>query len=156
MDFEKIKTRAHREWNALMKLPQPVIHVGMGTCGRAAGAEHVLSAVGQSVKRMGILCRTLQVGCIGMCYLEPLLAIRKPDRPFIYYGKVTPEMTEEILSSYLQHDDPKPQWATCTLGDKTVEGIPRFQDLPMIRPQASTCRACTACGAGSIGIGAVA
>jgi len=130
-----MKSKADKYWNSLVNLPQPLIHVGMGTCGKAAGAEKVLLEVDQSLKRMRLMGRILQVGCIGMCYLEPIMAIRKAGRPFIYYGNLTPEKTEEILSSYLLHDDPKTGWAVCTLGEDSIEGIPRFSELPMIRPQ---------------------
>jgi len=70
-----------------------------------------------------------------MCYLEPLMAVRKRGQPSIYYGNLTPQNTEEILRSYLVNDDPVPQRALCTLGEESVQGIPRFEDLPMIRPQ---------------------
>ena len=77
----------------------------------------------------------MHVGCIGMCYLEPIMAVRKPGRPFIYYGTLTPEKIEEILESYLLNDNPKAQMAICTLGEESIAGIPRFCDLPMIKPQ---------------------
>jgi NADH-quinone oxidoreductase subunit F len=130
-----MKAKADKQWNSLLNLPQPLILIGMGTCGKAAGAEKVLAAVDQCLKRMCLLGRILQVGCIGICYLEPVMAIRKPGRPFIYYGNLTPERTEGILLSYLLEDDPKPQWAVCTWGEESVDGIPRFSELPMIRSQ---------------------
>jgi NADH:ubiquinone oxidoreductase subunit F (NADH-binding)/NAD-dependent dihydropyrimidine dehydrogenase PreA subunit/(2Fe-2S) ferredoxin len=135
MDFTSIKAKAERQWHLLENLPQPLILIGMGTCGRASGAQEVLEAAKHALRRMNILGRILQVGCIGMCYVEPLMAVRKPGRPFIYYGNLTPARTEEILSSYLLDDDPKPRRALCSLGEETIEGIPRFSELPMIRPQ---------------------
>ncbi|MBN2060366.1 MAG: NADH-quinone oxidoreductase subunit NuoF [Deltaproteobacteria bacterium] len=107
----------------------------MGTCGRAAGAEKVLAAVEKCLKRMQILGRVMHVGCIGMCYIEPIMAVKKPGRPFIYYGDLTPERTELILESYLLNDDPLAGLATCTYGEEPVAGIPRFSELPMIKPQ---------------------
>jgi NADH:ubiquinone oxidoreductase subunit F (NADH-binding)/(2Fe-2S) ferredoxin len=107
----------------------------MGTCGKAAGAEEVYTAAKRTLKQMKVLGRVLQVGCIGMCYLEPIMAVRKPGGPFIYYGNLTPKKTEEILVASLQDGDPKPQWALCTMGKDSVEGIPRFEELPMIKHQ---------------------
>ncbi len=135
MNFAAIKAKAEREWNALANLPQPLIHIGMGTCGKAAGAEDVYSVAKQTLRQMNLLGRVLQVGCIGMCYLEPIMAVRKPGGPFIYYGNLTPKTTEEILFAFLQDGDPKPQRALCTMGKGSVEGIPRFEELPMIKPQ---------------------
>ena len=135
MDYASMKAKANREWDFLEKLPQPLIQIGMGTCGKAAGAAAVLDAVKGTLKKIHYLGRVMEVGCIGLCYLEPLMAIRIPGRPFIYYGNLTPEKTEEILSRYILEDDPSPRLAVCSLGDGSIEGIPGFHDLPMIRPQ---------------------
>jgi len=135
MDYASAKAKADREWDSLANLAEPLIHVGMGTCGRAAGAEKVLERIEMTVRRLGIPCRIMQVGCIGMCYLEPMIAVRKPGRPFIYYGDLSPDRSEDILSRYLGDDDPVACRALCSLGEDSVDGILRFEDLPMVRPQ---------------------
>ena len=135
MDYASMKSKADKQWLALENITQPLIQIGMGTCGKAAGAVDVLAAAKGSLKKMGSLGRILQVGCIGLCYLEPLMAVRKPGGPFIYYGNVTPEKTEEILFSTLRENDPKPQWAAFTMGSGSLDGVPQFSDLPMIKPQ---------------------
>ena len=135
MDYVSMRTIADKQWNWFSKSPQPLIYIGMGTCGRAAGAEGVVSAVEQALKRMRLLGRIIQVGCIGMCYLEPMMAVRKANQPLICYGNLTPESVEEILLSCLLQDNPKLETAICTLGEGSIEGLPRFSELPMIRPQ---------------------
>jgi NADH-quinone oxidoreductase subunit F len=135
MDYASMRAIADKQWNWFSKSPQPLIYIGMGTCGRAAGAEKVLSAVELALKRMRLLGRIIQAGCIGMCYLEPMMAVRKATGPFICYGNLTPESVEEILSSLLLRDDPKLDTALCTLGEGSIEGLPPFSELPMIRPQ---------------------
>ncbi len=135
MDFTFIRTRAEKKWKALENLQQPLIHIGMGTCGRAAGGQEVYAAAKQTLKQMNLLGRILQVGCIGLCYLEPIMAVRKSGGPFIYYGNLTAKSTGEVLSSFLEKNDPKPERAFCTMGEDTVDGIPRFEELPMIKPQ---------------------
>jgi len=135
MDYPSMKTKALREWDFLAKLPQPLIQIGMGTCGKAAGAAGILAAVKGTLKKIRVLGRVMEVGCIGLCYLEPLMAVRKPGGPFIYYGNLTPEKTEEILSRYILENDPSPRAAACTLGNGAIEGIVQFEQLPMIRPQ---------------------
>ena len=135
MNYSSIKARAEREWYLLENLPQPLLLIGMGTCGRASGAQDILDAAKHALRRMNILGRIIETGCVGMCYAEPIMAVRKPGRPFIYYGNLTTARTEEILSTYLLDNDPKPRWALCTLGEETIDGIPHFSELPMIRPQ---------------------
>lgn len=135
MDFFSIKKRAVKNWEALENLKQPLIQIGMGTCGKAAGADEVYAVAKQVLKQLNLLGRVMKVGCIGTCYLEPMMSIRKPGRPFIYYGHLTPRKTEEILLSYLKDDDPKSEWAVCYSGERPMDGIPRFEELPMIKPQ---------------------
>jgi (2Fe-2S) ferredoxin len=135
MDFTSTRERAEENWKALENLRQPLIQIGMGTCGKAAGADEVFAAAKATLKAMNLLGRIMQVGCIGTCYLEPIMAIRKPGGPFIYYGNLTAKRTEEILISYLGDGDLKPEWAVYFTGEGPTDGIPRFEDLPMIKPQ---------------------
>ena len=135
MNYTAIKAKAEKEWDWLENLPQPLIQLGMGTCGRASGADGILRSVQQTLKGLNILARTMEVGCIGMCYLEPLMAVRKPGRPFILYGNLTPEKTEKILKRYLTEDDPCAKWSVCTLDKDRVEDIPPFEEHPMLRSQ---------------------
>ncbi|MBI5604785.1 MAG: NADH-quinone oxidoreductase subunit NuoF [Deltaproteobacteria bacterium] len=135
MDFKTLKSEAEREWKALQNLQQPLIQIGLGTCGKAAGAEEVYCAAQKTLQQIGQPGRFMEVGCIGMCYLEPLLAVRKPHGPFVYFGKLDAEKTEKILVSFLRDDDLLKEWAVCTLGEETIDGIPRFEELPMIKPQ---------------------
>ncbi len=135
MDFTRALARAEKNWNALENPTHPLIHIGMGTCGKAAGADGVYAAAKEALNRMNLLARILQVGCIGMCYLEPIMAVKKPGGPFIYYGNLTAEKTGKILTAGLTEGDPKPEWAFCTMGEKPMDGIGRFEDLPMIKPQ---------------------
>jgi len=135
MDYSAIKTKADRQWQQLEDLSQPLVYIGMGTCGKAAGADSILAAVEKTFDRLGISGQIVQVGCIGMCYQEPLMAVRKPEQPFVYYGTLTPEKTATILAGYLLNDDPQVSQALCTTGKGSIEGIPRFSELPMIRRQ---------------------
>jgi NADH-quinone oxidoreductase subunit F len=135
MRYTAIKAKAEKEWNWLENLPQPLIQLGMGTCGRASGADDILGSVQQTLKNLNLLARTMEVGCIGMCYLEPLMAVRKPGRPYILYGNLTPQKTEKILQRYITEDDPCAKWSVCTIGKDRVEGIPPFEEHPMLRLQ---------------------
>lgn len=130
-----MKAEADKRYDSFQSLLQPVIEIGMGTCGKAAGAENIAAAVEDFLRQRRLLGRVIHVGCIGMCYLEPIMALRKPGRPLIFYGNLTPEKTEEILESYLINDDPYASLATCTIGGGAIDGILRFSDLPMIKPQ---------------------
>ncbi len=77
----------------------------------------------------------MEVGCIGTCYIEPIINIIKPGQPHIYYGNVTPEIATQIIEDYLVNNNPRPDLALGTVGDKVIEGIPKLFDLPMLKPQ---------------------
>ncbi len=135
MTFEEIQKQAVSKWEALQHTDKPRIFVGMATCGRAAGAEAVLGAIKEELSRRNIEAIIIQVGCIGLCYAEPLVDIIKPGRPRICYNSVTPEMIPQLIEDYLVNDNPRPDLAMGTIGEESVDGIPKFSDLPIMKPQ---------------------
>ena len=72
------------------------ILVGEGSCGIAAGAEKVYSAL---QKALAGTAHTLGVtGCIGMCYLEPIVDVYPEGGDVIRLVRVKPEDAEKILT----------------------------------------------------------
>ena len=135
MMFDKIRKQAIAEWATLQQSQQPRILLGTATCGRAAGAMSTLETMNRELARHNINAIVTQVGCIGLCYIEPLVDIVKPNRPRICYSSVSPKITPQLIEDYLVKDNPRPDLALGTIGDGTIEGIPRLFDLPMLKPQ---------------------
>jgi NADH-quinone oxidoreductase subunit F len=135
VSFEEIKSQAVLQWKAMQQSENARILIGMGTCGRAAGAEDVLAALNQKLAEQHIQAEILQVGCIGLCYAEPLIELVKPGKPSILYGNLTPELVSEIIADYQIADNPRPDLALGTRGEGTLEGIPNLFDLPVLKPQ---------------------
>lgn len=76
--------------------------IGMGTCGIAAGARKVLTAVLEEIaKRKLEDVKVRQTGCIGMCEQEVLLDVVRPGEPRITYGKVTPADVPKIIAEHV-------------------------------------------------------
>lgn len=72
------------------------ILVGEGSCGIAAGAEKVYSAL---QKALAGTAHTLGVtGCIGMCYLEPIVDVYPDGGEVIRLVRVKPEDAKKILA----------------------------------------------------------
>lgn len=137
-NFEQLKKAAREKWDLLQNSRIPVIYVGAASCGRAAGARGVLEAIDKFLAENNIQARLVEVGCIGPCYLEPLMDIRLPDKPRISYANVTPEKVKPILKAILLNNNPLPNTALGHFGDNGDEfakDIPRFFDLPMLKPQ---------------------
>jgi NADH-quinone oxidoreductase subunit F len=135
-NFDKQVKAARKRWEQLQQSAVPIITMGMASCGRAAGAADILQIVQEMLTEKRLKAKIMQVGCIGPCYLEPLMDITKPGRPRISYANVTPTRAREIVDSYLVNDNPIPRYAVGHFGDgDEVTGIPRFFDLPMLKPQ---------------------
>ena len=76
--------------------------VGMGTCGIAAGAREVMSAILDelSARKMQNV-HVEQTGCIGMCEKEVLVDVLRPGEDRITYGKVTPADAKRIVDEHV-------------------------------------------------------
>ncbi|MFC2060694.1 NADH-quinone oxidoreductase subunit F, partial [Chloroflexota bacterium] len=135
MMFDEIRSQALAEWEARQYTKKPRILVGTATCGRAAGAMAVLETINNELARLGIEATVTQVGCIGLCYAEPLVDISKPGRPRVCYSGVTPEIAARLIEDYIVNDNPCPELAMGTLGEGSLDGIPKLLDLPVLKPQ---------------------
>ncbi len=135
MTFDEIQRRAISEWEALEASEKPRIFIGTATCGRSAGALAVREAIEAELKRRRIDAIITEVGCIGLCYAEPLVDITKPGHPRICYGNVTPEIATQLIEDYIVNDNPRSDLALGTIGDGSIEGIPKFFDLAVLKPQ---------------------
>jgi len=135
MDFKQIQSNAVSKWDAMLSSDKPRILVGMGTCGIAAGAEEVVAALDRKLAECHVQADIIQVGCIGLCYAEPLIEVVKPGKPGVFYASLTPELVGEIVDDYLVGDNPRPDLALGTRGEGTLDGIPRLFDLPVLKPQ---------------------
>ncbi len=80
---------------------KPVIIVGMGTCGIAAGARNILKAVLKEIEKRNVEVTITQTGCIGMCEKEPLLDIQMPGKPRITYGNLSEEDVKRIIVEHV-------------------------------------------------------
>ncbi len=135
MSFEEIRKLAIAEWEALQHSQKPRILIGTATCGRAAGAMSLFDVIKQELARHNLDVTITEVGCIGLCYVEPLVDIIKPNRPRICYGSVTAEVLPKLIEDYLMKDNPRTDLALGTIGEGTIEGIPKLFELPILKPQ---------------------
>jgi len=133
--FEQLQQQARQQWDALQRSSKPRILVGMATCGRSAGAGEVLEAIRQSLSERGLEAHLLEVGCLGLCYAEPIVCIAKAHGPMICYGEVTPERAGELVERLAAGESLVTEYALGTIGEGQVEGIPRLADTPVFKFQ---------------------
>jgi NADH-quinone oxidoreductase subunit F len=121
MTFEEIKNRAKADWGALQS--SVCIRVGTATCGRAAGALDVVDALSQELTRRGLDVPIIRVGCIELCYADPVVTISKPGSLSIVYHNVTPEIVPRLVDGYVVADDPCLELALGTLETDSEEAV---------------------------------
>ena len=110
MTFDELRRQAISEWEALQRSEKPRILVGTATCGRAAGAMAIVETIDKELSQRVIEAVVTQVGCIGLCYAEPLVDIIKPNRPRLCYGNVTPETIAQLIEDYIITMTPALTW----------------------------------------------
>jgi NADH-quinone oxidoreductase subunit F len=142
--LEEVRAQAIEEWKVLNEGDTPLVLVGAATCGRSAGALEVLDTFHNELKARGIVCNVIEVGCIGLCYAEPIVCILKPGQTSICYGELTTKKTVELIEGYLAGDDPMPQHALGTYDGPPIEGIPELFHTPVLESQVR--RALRNCG----------
>lgn len=76
--------------------------VGMATCGIAAGARPVLTAISNAVQEKDLKnIAVVQTGCIGLCQYEPIVEIIAPGGEKTTYVRMTAEKALEVVESHL-------------------------------------------------------
>ena len=76
--------------------------VGMATCGIAAGARPVMSAIMEEVAKRNLEhVSVTQTGCIGVCRLEPIVEVLVPGEEKVTYVKVDPQKAAEIVNEHI-------------------------------------------------------
>lgn len=100
-DLRKIKAESQLQTKARKNNDTQVI-IGMGTCGIAAGAREVMTAVLEELAKRNLNnVSVLQTGCIGMCQKEPLMDIVRPGEDRVTYGPVYPSDVPRIIAEHL-------------------------------------------------------
>jgi len=128
LKFEEIQKLAQSRWQKIWNSQVPVILVGTATCGRAAGALEVLQAIKDTVRKQNANCLISEVGCMGHCYAEPLIILRKPGFPSICYGHVNPVLAENLINNFILNHDPCLEFVLGALEENDL--VPSFSDFP--------------------------
>ena len=79
------------------------IVVGQGSCGLAAGAGAVYSAL-ESKLTADVAASLGITGCVGICYLEPIVDVYAPDGQLYRCVKVAPEHAELIVKAVAENN----------------------------------------------------
>ena len=76
--------------------------VGMATCGIAAGARPVMTALMEEITKRELPKVTVtQTGCIGICQYEPVVEVVAPGKDKVTYVNMTPEKALRVVNDHL-------------------------------------------------------
>ncbi len=135
-DLLTLRKQSIEEWQELQNSPVPIIYIGMGSCGIASGAGEVWKKTNHILSQQKIKAKLLKVGCIGPCYLEPLVDIQKPGSLRHSFNNVNTERLSKLIPDYLLNDASsfKPFGH---LGESraTEDGVKSLWEQPMLKKQ---------------------
>ena len=102
-ELEAIRQRTLNELNLRKRREDGVrVVVGLATCGIAAGSREVVAAFMEEAHKRQLTNVTVsQMGCIGLCRLEPIVEVHLPGQEKVTYCKVTPEQVGRIVSEHI-------------------------------------------------------
>jgi NADH:ubiquinone oxidoreductase subunit F (NADH-binding)/Pyruvate/2-oxoacid:ferredoxin oxidoreductase delta subunit/(2Fe-2S) ferredoxin len=125
------------------------ISIGMGTCGLANGAGDVFEAISDEVQKQGLDFVVRQVGCVGICQLEPIVDVLVPGLPRVFYHRMSAEKGRQLVSG-ISEGNFCTKWALARLGrdqllvelDRPLDGrlngladVQDFEQLPFYKDQ---------------------
>ncbi len=128
MNFDQLIKQSKKEYRDLFTDQTPIILIGSATCGNSAGAQIIKTTIEEELQKHQIKCKIISVGCIGLCYAEPIITIIKKGNPAIFYRELTSKIAKELVNSYIIGDDPKLEYALGTVDlDYFVKNIEKSQ-----------------------------
>ena len=77
MKIAELQQRAQQDWQQ-MRNGDSVLWFGLATCGLAAGAGEVIEAAQAELAELSISAQIVPTGCLGACFVEPMMDIEKP------------------------------------------------------------------------------
>ena len=76
--------------------------IGQGSCGIATGAKKTENAFTEQIKKHNVDVELTVTGCVGTCYLEPIVDVYEDDGKLTRYVKVQPDKVEKIVEEHLK------------------------------------------------------
>ncbi len=119
------------------KVNKPVIYIGSASCGVVSGATTTLKAIEQYLRDYSLDAEIVEVGCAGLCSVEPIVDVQLPGRPRISFTNVHPGQVEIIFADILHHIIPDVE----VLGQyrsklkEPWEKVPFLDEHPFFQPQ---------------------
>lgn len=135
MTIDHIFKQAGTEWENLVTGDTPFFMVGNATCGRSAGATEVIERLNHEKDRSGLSFDVKEVGCIGMCFMEPIVTVYRPGYKPILYGKVNGDDAAELLDLFIRKGEIVSKNVIGVIDNNPGNGLKSVYDIPVMKPQ---------------------
>jgi NADP-reducing hydrogenase subunit HndB len=101
-DLKKIKDQHKAEFTLRDGGYRAKITVHMGTCGIAAGARDVMSALTDEVAKSGMTDVIVTTsGCAGLCSKEPMATVEVMKKAPVKYARLNEEKIKKIFNEHV-------------------------------------------------------
>lgn len=119
-DLMKIKEKHKAEFTLREGGFRVKVTVHMGTCGIAAGARAVMTALMDEISKAKINDIIVTTsGCAGLCAREPLATVEIMGKPPVKYCDLNDQKIREIFMSHIIGGDPVEKYAL-VVGSETT------------------------------------
>ncbi|MDO5491893.1 MAG: (2Fe-2S) ferredoxin domain-containing protein, partial [Bacillota bacterium] len=75
--------------------------VGQGSCGVATGAKKTAAEFEKQIAEKNLGIEVSVTGCVGTCYLEPIVDVYEDNGDMTRYVKVQPDNVAKIVEEHL-------------------------------------------------------
>lgn len=101
-DLEKIREKTRKTANLRQGKARAKITVHMGTCGIAAGAREILTALMKEIEKKKIKDIIITTsGCAGLCSREPMATVEISGKAPVKYVDLTKDKIRKILDKHI-------------------------------------------------------
>lgn len=109
-DLKKVREKALEQMKIREGKFSARVVVAMGTCGIAAGARDVMTAILDELDKRGVNdVSVTQTGCKGLCEQEPTVDVIKDDQA-VTYGYVDADKARQIVAQHLVNGNIIGEW----------------------------------------------
>ncbi len=119
-DLKKIKEKQKATFTLREGGSRAKITVHMGTCGIAAGARGIMTALMDEISQAKVEdIITTTSGCAGLCAREPMATVEILNKPPVKYGDLTEAKIREIFKEHILGGNPIDKYAL-VVGSETT------------------------------------
>jgi NADP-reducing hydrogenase subunit HndB len=119
-DLKKIKEKQKSTFTLREGGSRAKVTVHMGTCGIAAGAREIMTALMDELAQARVedVIATTS-GCAGLCAREPMVTVEILNKPPVKYGDLTDAKIREIFKEHILGGNPIDKYAL-VVGSETT------------------------------------